>query len=354
LPPLPPDIVALVTQIGHGAAVGTGSSLYGIDLTSGASTAAKTFTVGTFPDAVAVSPSGDLALVANYGDGTVTPINLQTGKVLPAIQVGAGPAGMAISPNGKTAYVTDAGSAPIGTTVTPINLKTDKAMPAITVGAGPQGIAISPDGSTAWVSLAGAVVAGQSGAVGSSVVSIDLSTRAVSAPIAVGNAPIALAISNDGQTVWVANSYSGSVTPIDASTRTPGTPIAVDGAPDALAVSPDNQTVYVADESSSVAKGNNVTPISTSGDTASTAIAVQAAPSGLAITPDGATLWVVCSGPGTLEPISLSAKPISAEPEGVVSVPGGPYAIALVARQHSVATHLLGSAPKKAKKAKPA
>jgi YVTN family beta-propeller protein len=343
--------VALVTQIGHGAAVGTGSSLYGVDLTSGASGASKTFGVGTFPDAVAITPNGDLALVANYGDGTVTPIDLVTGKILPAIQAGAGPAGIAIAPNGEAAYVTDAGSSPIGTTVTPINLKTDKPLTPITVGSGPQGIAISPDGSTAWVSLAGAVVSGQSGAVGSSVVSIDLETRAVSAPITVGNAPLAVAISPDGQTLWVANSYSGSVSPVDTANRTAGTPIAVDGAPDALAVSSDGQTVYVADESSSVAKGNNVTPISTSSDTAAAPVKVQAAPSGLAITPDGATLWVVCSGPGTLEPINLSAQALTPEPDGVITVPGGPYAIALVAKQHSLATRLLGATVTKAKHA---
>jgi YVTN family beta-propeller protein len=347
LPPLPPDVVALVTLIGKGAALGTGSSLYGVDLTSGASTAAKSFAAGTFPDAVAVTPNGDLALVANYGDGTVTPINLVTGKVLPAIQAGAGPAGVAVTPNGKMAYVTDAGSAPLGTTITPIDLATDKAMAPITVGAGPQGIVISPDGTTAWVSLAGAVVPGQSGSIGSTVVSVNLATRAVSAPISVGNAPLAVALSNDGQTLWVANNDSGSVTPITTSSGVAGTPVAVDGAPDALAVSSDDETVFVADESSSVAKGNNVTPISTSSLSASTPIAVGQAPTGLALTPDGSTLWVVCSGTGSLEPIDLASKPAAVESEGIVTVAGGPYAIALVTKQHSVAAKLLGAAPSK-------
>jgi hyaluronoglucosaminidase len=349
LPPLPPDVVALVTLIGSGSAVGTGSSLYGVDLTGGASTAAKNFAVGTFPDAVAVTPNGKTALVANYGTGTLTPINLLTGKVLPAIQAGAGPAGVAVTPNGKMAYVTDAGSAPIGTTITPIDLVTGKALSPITVGAGPQGIVISPDGSTAWVSLAGAVVAGQSGSVGSTVVSVNLTTKAVSAPISVGNAPLAVVLSNGGQTLWVANSYSGSVTPITTSTRVAGTPISVNGAPDALVVAPNSQTVYVADESSSVAKGNNVTPISTSSLSASAPIAVEKAPTALAVTPDGSTLWVVCSGTGSLEPINLSATPIAVETEGAVAVVGGPYAIALVTEQHSVAVRSLGAAtpPKK-------
>jgi hyaluronoglucosaminidase len=350
LPPLPPDVVALVTLIGAGAAIGTGSSVYGVDLTGGASTAAKSFAVGTFPDAVAVTPNGKMALVANYSAGTVTPIELATGKVLPSIEAGSGPAGVAVTPNSKMAYVTDAGSAPLGTTITPIDLVTDKPLAPITVGAGPQGIAISPDGTTAWVSLAGAVVQGQSGSVGSTVVSVNLSTKAVSAPITVGNAPLAVVLSNDGETLWVANSYSGSVTPITTSTRVAGTPIPVDGAPDALVVAPDSQTVYVADETSSVAKGNNVTPISTSSLSASAPIAVQKAPTALAVTPDGSTLWVVCSGSGSLEPINLSATPVAVEAEGAVAVVGGPYAIALVSEQHSIAVRSLGAAPSKKKK----
>jgi DNA-binding beta-propeller fold protein YncE len=181
------------------------------------------------------------------------------------------------------------------------------------------------------------------------VVSVNLATKAVSAPVSVGNAPLAVALSNDGQTLWVANSYSGSVTPITTSTRVAGTPVAVNGAPDALVVSPDSHTVYVADERSSVAKGNNVTPISTSSLSPSAPIAVQKAPTGLAVTPDGSTLWVVCSGAGSLEPIDLAAAPVAAETEGAVAVVGGPYAIALVTEQHSVAVRSLGAAPAKKK-----
>ena len=116
---------------------------------------------------------------------------------------------------------------------------------------------------------------------------------------------------------------------------------------------PDSQTVYVADETSSVAKGNNVTPISTSSLSASAPIAVQKAPTGLAVTPDGSTLWVVCSGAGSLEPINLAATPVAVETEGTVAVVGGPYAIALVTEQHSVAVRSLGAAPAKKKKTSP-
>ena len=345
LPPLPPDVIALVTEIGQGAALGTVSSVYGVDLTGGASSGSKTFAVGTFPDAIATAPNGDLALVANYSSNTVTPIDLSNGKMLSSIAAGDGPAGIAITPDGKTAYVTDAGTSPVGTTITPINLQTRRALAPITVGAGPQGIAITPDGQTAWVALAGAVVSGQAGAIGSSVVSVNLATRHVSAPITVGNAPIAIAVSPDGSTVWVGNSYSGSVTPISTSSNSAGTPIAVTGAPDAIAVTPNGQTVFVADQSSSVAKTSNVTAIATSTGVASAPITVGKDPSALAITPDGTTVWVVCSGTGTLEPLAVSTLKPSAV--GSVAVANGPYAVALVTKSHALVAKLFAIAKKK-------
>ena len=341
LPPLPPNVVALVTQIGQGAALGTVSSVYGVDLTGGAASGSKTFSVGTFPDAIAVTPNGDLALVANYSSNTVTPIDLTTGKVLSAINAGEGPAGIAVTPNGKTAYVTDAGTSPIGTTITPINLTTRHPLPPITVGAGPQGIAISPDGQTAWVTLAGAVVSGQAGAIGSTIVAVNLATSHVGTAITVGNAPLAVAVSPDGSTVWVANSYSGSVTPISTASNTAGTPIAVTGAPDSLAVTPNGQTVFVADQTSSVSKTSNVTAITTSSGVASAPIAVGKDPSSLAITPDGQTLWVVCSGAGTLEPLTVST--LKPSPVGAVAVADGPYAVALVTKQHSLVAKLFSN-----------
>jgi hypothetical protein len=63
-------------------------------------------------------------------------------------------------------------------------------------------------------------------------------------------------------------------------------------------------------------------------------------------------MWVVCSGAGSLEPINLTANPAAVETEGAVTVPGGPYAIALVSEQHSAAAKLLGAAPSKKKSTK--
>ncbi|HVB06707.1 MAG TPA: YncE family protein [Acidimicrobiales bacterium] len=345
LPPLPPTTVGYVTLIGSASNLGSGNGLEAINLSEGAGGSTRTFTVGTFPDAAAVTPDGKTLYVTNYASNTVTPIAVATGTVEKAIPVGAGPAGIAIAPNGKTAYVTDAGSSPIGDTVTPINLKTHKALAPITVGGGPQGIVITPDGATAYVANAGGIVTGQNAPLGHTVTPIDLKSGKAGAPITVGNAPTALAMTPDGATVYVANTGSGSVTPLTVAGNSAGVPITVNGSPQALAATA--TTVYVADDSASSTAGNNVTPIALSSGSAGTPIVTGANPTGLAISPDRKTAYVVCNGTGKLESLDLTSNTVLKT--ATVSVPGGAYAIALAGVPAAELASAFGVKPAKKK-----
>jgi hypothetical protein len=90
-----------------------------------------------------------------------------------------GPPGpISISPNGSMAYVANSGGleglpAPTGTTVTPVDLATGRRLPAIGVGGQPGGIAVTPSGSTVLVALR----------TNGSVVPISTVTRRVGRPI---------------------------------------------------------------------------------------------------------------------------------------------------------------------------
>ena len=260
--------------------------------------AASPIGVGTYPDAIAITPDGTRAYVTNYTSNTVTPIDLATGRARCQIHLAsnAGPAGIAITPDGTTAYVTDAGApGTLGDTITPIDLATDKTEAPITVGSGPQGIAITPNGQRAYVADAGAVVSGQTGTYGSTVTPVDLKSKTALSPIKVGNAPIAVTITPDGSTALVANLNSGSVSPIDIANDTAGSPISVEGAPIAIAVSAsDPTTAFVADSMSAQSSTGNVTPIDLSTDTAGAPIVVGKNPQAIAMSPDGTTAWVVC------------------------------------------------------------
>jgi hyaluronoglucosaminidase len=92
---------------------------------------------------IAITLNGQTAYVANVGPqqrGTVTPIATATNKAGRAIPVGRNPAAIAITPNGRTACVANA----LSDTVTPIATATSKAGNAIPAGQDPTSIAITP------------------------------------------------------------------------------------------------------------------------------------------------------------------------------------------------------------------
>ena len=76
---------------------------------------------GGGPYAIAITPDGKTAYVAN--SGTVTPITTATDTAGTPITAGSDPYAIAITPDGKTAYVANNGSG----TVTPITTATDTA-----------------------------------------------------------------------------------------------------------------------------------------------------------------------------------------------------------------------------------
>ncbi len=339
LPPLPPNVYAYVALAGTGANVGTGSTLVQVTVSPPPSSVGAPIKVGIYPDAVAVTPNGRLALVANYTSNTVTPIQLPSDKALAPVNAGAGPAGVAVNPAGTMAYVTDANT----DTVTPIDLRTLKALAPITVGEGPQGIAITPDGTRAYVADAGAIIAGQSGTIGHQVTPIDLSSRRALAPITVGNAPVGVAITPDGSTVFVTNLNSESVSTISVASDQSSGAIAVSGGPVAVAVAAGAAWVV---NTPAGGQGNNVQPISLTTDTAGKPIKLPKGAQNIAIAPNGRTAYIVCLNVNELVPVGL----ISHRVEAAISVPGGPFAVAVANQAKAVAPGATTTTVKKKRK----
>ncbi len=96
----------------------------------------------------------------------------------------------------------------------------------IRVGEALFGIAVTPDGKTAYAA----------DTANSTVIPINLATKAPGTPINVGQLPGGVAISPDGKTVYVTNYGDGTVTPIDVATNTPGAPIHVGKHPNGIAI----------------------------------------------------------------------------------------------------------------------
>jgi hyaluronoglucosaminidase len=185
--------------------------------------------VGLEPDAVAVNPDATLALVANFGDNTVTPLALPSLRPGRPIAVGKQPVAVAVSPKGTVALVSNYADG----TVSPISL------PALVAGS----------------------------------------------PIAAGQEPVALVFTPSGSTALVADFQTSSVTPIAVSSLTPGPAIAVTGNPTGIATLSTSTSVYVSG-------GDSVTPIDLRTGRARSAIRVGSIAEGLALAPGGGAAWV--------------------------------------------------------------
>ncbi len=271
--------------------------------------------------ASAGTPTG---YVANFGSGTVTPIDTANNTALASIAVGRGPFAVAITPDGKYAYVTDKLDGTVSVIDTSTNTNTGT---TIKVGNLPFGIAMCPNGNAYVANF------------GSGTVSvIDTSTNKVVSTINSGLFPLGVACSPDGKTVYIANfggsllgvpspyipMVQGSIIPIDTSTNKAGTPIKVGTGPYAVCFSPDSSTAYVPNAGSS-----NVSVINVATGKINETIGVGLVPIGCGMSPDGSLLLVANAFSNSVSFINTTSNNVEAtvsvgtNPEGIAFTPDG-------------------------------
>ena len=304
---------------------------------------AGVISAGAFPDALAISPNGRTLYVADdnapAANGLVWSLNLATGRKGPAIRV-TGPAFLlAIKPNGHVLYVTN------GQVITPIDLASGRTeapiRPRLAPGPNSLPILMGRGGRTLYIawdarirrynlasgrfganipaSLPVAMLLSRNGAVlwyatfYKEVIAVDLATGKVKMRVKLKAQPVALALTPDGRTLYVAVSGTGKarhpaeVVPINAVTGVTGAGIAIHD-PVALAMAPDGRKLYVlASPPGSEGDGPTVrgwvTPITLATRTAGHPRPVGYNPVAIAITPDGKTLYVANEDSGTISVI---------------------------------------------------
>jgi hyaluronoglucosaminidase len=219
--------------------------------------------------------------------GALTTLGL-AGTSMPSAAASTTPAARPAHP--VTAYVANFSSG----TVTPISTAINKAGKAITVGQWPVAIAITPNGKTAYVAGTGS---GPTGCI----------QAACS-----GQAP-------------AAGSGTATVTPIITSTNKPGRPIKIAGGAGDIAITPNGTTAYIV-------SSPYVIPVRTAANTALKAVTVGPEPIVIAITPDGKTAYVALDNstsrgdfPGQVIPIST----VTNKAGKGITVGIGPAAIAI-------------------------
>jgi YVTN family beta-propeller protein len=296
----------------------------------------SSITVGEVPLDVAFNPSGTLAYVVNFDDGTVSVIDTTTGMVINTITAATSPEGIgavgitsvAFNPSGTFAYITDYATGkviiintttdtvvrtttvarglssiafdPSGTfayvtgnlgTVSVIDPTTLKVLSTITVGDDPEGVAFNPSGTLAYVAN-----------YGSGTVSvIDPSTGSVIDTITVGSNPEDVAFNPSGTLAYVTNSGSGTVSVINTTTGTVinttvvASYLTVGSSPNGVAFNPHSTFAYVADSQT-----DSVSVINTATGTVVDTIPVGITPTSVAFNPSGTFAYVVNSGSDTV------------------------------------------------------
>ena len=198
---------------------------------------------GEDPLSVALTPDGRYLFVTNSGllqnesDNRVTAIETATHRVARHIIVGQSPLDLAVSSDGRRVYVTNSGERSISV-IDVDRLEAVGRLTAPVQGTGPFGIALSADDDVVYVSDSDA----------SQVLAIDVDTGELLQRIVVVASPRSLALSPNGELLFVSG-FEGGVSIVSTQTHT--VVRTVDTAPAGgvfrLAPSPDGTRLYATD-----------------------------------------------------------------------------------------------------------
>jgi DNA-binding beta-propeller fold protein YncE len=264
---------------------------------------------------VAVSPGGESVYVTNrrsISQYDVGPGGKLSPKSPAYVAADISPNGLAVSPDGHSVYVTITGNNTVnqydvgpGGTLSP---KTPASVPAGNV---PARVAVSPDGQSAYVTT------GPGAPDNGRVSQYDIGPGGKLSPksparVAAGISPGDVAVSPDGQSVYVTNYNGGTVSQYDVgpggklSPKSPAT-VGAEILPRGIAVSPDGHSVYVAlircDTPSFCEPGAIAHYDVGAGGTLSFVDALETdgfSPEGAAVNPDGHNVYVTNSGRDTV------------------------------------------------------
>ncbi len=272
------------------------ASVHALDLATGERLAE--FATGEGPHEIEVSPDGKLAVVSDYGARTagnsLTVIDWPGRAVLRSIDLGTHtrPHGMRFTPDGKRLVVTTEGSG----SLTVVDVEAGEVTGNIAVGDGlPHMVALSPDGRFAYATQLRA----------GSLSVVDLESGSKLRDVATGRGAEGLAVSPDGQEVWVGNRDDDNVTVIDTHSFEIVATLDSKGFPIRVTMTPDGRHVLVTNARAAAlavfdrAARKQVASIALAREGAqyrASMLGSTALPIGALVAPDGKRVFVAISG----------------------------------------------------------
>lgn len=201
-----------------------------IDLKANPPKQIGTVTAGKKPSGLAIGPKGDIALVANRDDGTISVLSIKGKevKLIDSVAVGAAAdsvSAVSITPDGKHALAAKAGANKIAL----LSIDGDKVTydkRDLPTGIFPYNVAVTPDGKLALTADNGNGGSSDGNVDTVSVIDLEANPPRVIDHITVGDSPEGLAISPKGD-LAVAVEARGSNQPKTSWTHHPGGAVTV-------------------------------------------------------------------------------------------------------------------------------
>ena len=188
--------------------------LDGVAAIDGTDTVVDSITVGDGARAIALTPDGTKAYVANFDDGTVSVLDVSTPSsmgLLTTIAVGGGPSGIAIPATGGKAYVTNSNDDTVSVIDTTADTSNPLADIALDPASSPSAAAATPDSARVYVTNEG----------NNDVSIIDTATDSRIGPdISVGTAPRGIVLFGSGALPPPILGEQANVDPIKGKVKT--------------------------------------------------------------------------------------------------------------------------------------
>ncbi len=260
---------------------------------------------------------GDLLLVVNKSESSVSFVDVASGEETARVGTGHAPHEVAVSRDGRLAYVTDYGTGPRpGRTVTVIDIVDRRAIRTLELGrhTRPHGVDVAADG-TLWVTTEGSKhvlrVDPESGAI---LAEVETAAEVTHMVVAAGG----------GNRIYTANIGSGTVTAVDGVSGEVIRHIPTGAGAEGLALSPDGATVYVSNRSA-----GTLSAIDVARNVVVRSLEVGAFPIRVEVMPDGRRALVSNAQANELAVVDLEAWrverriPVGAVPVGIEITPDG-------------------------------
>ena len=179
---------------------------------------------------------GQTAYVPNdngNGNATLSVVDLGTQTTIETISIGTSPEAIAISSDESKLYLSN----PAEGTISILETATNSIVETIDIGITHSiyGIDLSPDDQLLYVLLFQT----------SELIIVDLNDLTISDPISTGTGPAYITASPDGEKVYFSNHYAESIGVLETENNTVEATIAIpDDSPLEMEISPDNSKVY--------------------------------------------------------------------------------------------------------------